>query len=95
MRVLIVPSNSSILRNNGLKSTMEDVYYCEVINYNITNKIIKPYMEVQPMDTMTRMKYIRIIDKMNKCPVMGWKLGLKDISYIKLKEGPVRKGRQS
>ena len=52
-------------------------------------------MEVPPMDTMTRMKYIRIIDKMNKCPVMGWRLGLKDISYIKLKEEPVRKGRQS
>ena len=47
------------------------------------------------MDTMTRMKYIRIIDKMNKCPVMGWKLGLKDISYIKLKKELVRKGRQS
>ena len=78
-----------------MESAMADVYYRRIINYNITNKITKPYTEVLPMDTMTRMKYIRIIDKMNKCPVMGWRLGLKDISYIKLKEEPVRKGRQS
>ncbi len=35
------------------------------------------------MDTMARMKLIRMIEKMNDCPVMSRKLGLKDISYMK------------
>ena len=43
------------------------------------------------MDIMARMKLIRMIEKMNECPVMSRKLGLKDISYLKIEKEPVRK----
>ena len=35
------------------------------------------------MDGITRMKRIRIIDKMNEDPVMRRRLGLKDRSYVR------------
>lgn len=43
------------------------------------------------MDTMARMKLIRMIEKMNGCPAMSRKLGLRDISYLKTKKEPVGK----
>lgn len=40
-------------------------------------------MGVSLMDEMTRMKHIRLIDKMNENPAMSRKLGLKDRSYMR------------
>lgn len=47
------------------------------------------------MDRLTRMKYIRVIDKMNQNPVLSRKLGLKDTSYIKKDEQSLQKGERN